>query len=51
MQYEITITVTEKNNGEEIYRRTVPLPEQIEMLRGDIEDAMEQYEEEQEENE
>jgi len=45
MQYNIEIIVTEKNYGEEVYRRTVALPQQIGMLEVDIERAMEEYEE------
>ena len=45
MQYKIEIIVTEKDNGEEIYRRDVPLLEQVGMLEGDIEQALKDYEE------
>lgn len=46
MQYKIEIIVTEKCDGEEVYRREVALPEQIGMLQSDIEGAMESHEEE-----
>lgn len=47
MQYNIEIIVTEKNYGEEVYRRTVTLPEQIGMLEDDVIAAQEAYEEKQ----
>ena len=43
MDYEIKVTVT-SDFGEEIYKRSVALPEQIEMLRADIEAHINNYE-------
>lgn len=45
MQYIIKVTVAVKDDGEEIYSRTVTLPEQIGMLEGDVAEAINVFEE------
>ena len=44
MEYRIAVTVESVDGNEEFYRRTVALPEQLPMLRQDVESAINVYE-------